>query len=176
VGTTGETGFSGLVERIDSVSGLAWHRICISLMAGNSRQINDETEDGANMDKRDQGPFSGKGPKGYKLPPGSLEALVCDALEADGYVDASKIGVEVNSSGEASLSGTVPSREQQQLAEDCAASVEGIRSVQNRLTIDSDASDTDQDGRGEFGKNASTAKRPARTIGAIPETSKDRRR
>jgi osmotically-inducible protein OsmY len=120
------------------------------------------------MSNRSEGPFSGTGPKGYKRPPESLKEQVCDALAADGYVDASKIQVEVVR-GKVTLTGSVPAPEQHRLAEDCVASVLGIRSVENRMSVDRDTDDSGNDGGSEFGTDTTTATRPARTLGNTPD-------
>jgi osmotically-inducible protein OsmY len=51
-------------------------------------------------------------------------------------VDASQIGVAVDpATGDLTLFGSVPTREQIRLAENCAVSVRGVTVVLNRLTI-----------------------------------------
>lgn len=87
------------------------------------------------MSERNDGAFSGSGPKGLKRP--DLEKQVCEALALDGRVDASQIGVAVDAAtGDVTLFGTVPTREQLRHAENCAASVRGIHVVHNRLTVE----------------------------------------
>jgi hypothetical protein len=102
-----------------------------------------------------------------------MEAQVRDALRADGFVDASEIGVEVDvESGELTLTGRVPSRDQRRLAQRCAASVQGIGVVHNRLTIDRQMESSGPGGR-ELGKDTTTAKRPVQTLGVEPEKKPD---
>lgn len=126
------------------------------------------------MTNGNEGPFSGAGPKGFKRPPDSLEGQVCDALKANGYVNATEISVGVNpESEEVILSGAVPTDDQRRLAEDCVASVQGISVVHNRLTVDSNIEDPDHDGSREFGRNSATARRPAQTIGNTPDKSSE---
>lgn len=127
------------------------------------------------MANRSGGPFSGTGPKGFKRPPDSLEGQVCDALKANGYVNASEIDVEVKSeSGEVILTGTVPDADQQRLAEECVVSVSGISTVHNRLTVDHNMGDSGHDGSRDFGENTGTAKRPAQTLGKTPDKSEQK--
>ena len=85
------------------------------------------------MGERDEGPFSGSG-KGYRRP--GLDEQVCEALAAHSQVDASQIGVAVDAAtGDLILFGTVPTREQRQLAQDCATAIRGVRVVYNRLAV-----------------------------------------
>jgi hypothetical protein len=85
-----------------------------------------------------QGPFAGKGPRGYKRSPDRLKEQVCDLLEQHGEIDASDIDVKVEDDGTVTLSGSVDSRRAKRLAEDLAESVTGIRDVQNQLKVQSD--------------------------------------
>jgi osmotically-inducible protein OsmY len=108
-------------------------------------------------------------PTGSRRPPESLERQVCDALKADGYVNASAIHVKVSAdSGDVTLTGTVPTEDQQRQAEKCAASIQGVASVRNRLEIDGDTGGSG-DGSREFGKDKESARRPATTIGVQPK-------
>lgn len=120
------------------------------------------------MRNREQGPFTGTGPRGFQRPPDSLTEQVCDALRANGLVDASAIDVEVRpESEEAILTGSVPTAEQRRLAEECVVSLQGIGTVHNRLTVGQSDSGGGEDDR-EFGRNSGTAKRPAETLGKTP--------
>lgn len=84
-----------------------------------------------------QGPFVGKGPRGYKRSPDRLKEQVCDLLEQHGEIDASDIDVKVEEDCTVTLSGNVDSRRTKRLAEDLAESVAGIRDVQNHLRVQS---------------------------------------
>jgi osmotically-inducible protein OsmY len=127
------------------------------------------TKEVQNMRNQEQGPFSGTGPRGFKRPPDSLTEQVCDALRANGFVDASEIDVEVRpESEEAILTGSVPTSEQRQLAEECVVSLQGINTVHNRLTVGQSDSGGHEGSR-EFGRNTSTARRPSQTLGKTPK-------
>ncbi len=120
------------------------------------------------MRNQEQGPFTGTGPRGFKRPPDSLTEQVCDALRANGFVDASGIDVEVRpESEEVILTGAVPDARQRQLAEECAVSIKGIAAVHNRLAI-GEAGDAGGEGGREFGRNSDTQRRPAETLGKMP--------
>lgn len=80
------------------------------------------------------GPHRGKGPVGYQRSDEQLRERVCESLADDDQLDASQIEVAV-SSGEVMLSGAVDDRRAKRDAEDCAASVPGVRDVQNRLRV-----------------------------------------
>ena len=82
-----------------------------------------------------RGPHVGKGPKGFQRSPESLKERVCERLESDGALDASEIEVEVKNC-EVTLTGKVCSREDKREAEQCAESVNGVKDVHNRLTVD----------------------------------------
>jgi hypothetical protein len=81
------------------------------------------------------GPHIGKGPKNYKRSPEATKDQVCSTLERHGLIDASHIEVDVEH-GVVTLRGTVRSRAQKRLAEDCADVVSGVDDVNNRLSIE----------------------------------------
>jgi len=83
---------------------------------------------------RGTGPHRGKGPVGYQRSDEQIRDRVCESLADDDQLDASQIEVAV-SGGEVMLSGTVDDRRAKRDAEDCAASVPGVRDVQNRLRV-----------------------------------------
>lgn len=85
------------------------------------------------------GPYSGVGPKGYSRSPEALKERVCERLQDDGRIDASNIEIECNDC-EITLKGTVKSRSEKRLAEDCAESIRGVEDVHNRLRIDKQGS------------------------------------
>ncbi|WP_284164773.1 BON domain-containing protein [Frigidibacter sp. SD6-1] len=76
----------------------------------------------------------GKGPKNYSRSDERITEDVNDRLQDDDSLDATEIEVSV-SGGEATLSGTVGSRQDKRRAEDCAESVSGISHVQNNLRV-----------------------------------------
>ena len=82
-----------------------------------------------------EGPQSGRGPKGYKRSDDRIKEDVCDRLEQHGQVDASEIDVSLDD-GVVTLEGTVDDRRTKRLAEDAAASVQGVRDVMNHLKVD----------------------------------------
>lgn len=83
---------------------------------------------------RQPGPYSGRGPKGYRRSDETIAEDVCERLTQHGYVDASDIEVKVEG-GEVTLQGTVDNRRTKRLAEDIAASVAGVSDVHNRLRL-----------------------------------------
>lgn len=92
----------------------------------------DVTEGGDERWRR--GPFAGRGPKGYQRSDDRILEDVSDRLTDAPFLDASDIEVTVNS-GEVTLSGTVPSREQKRRSEDLIEYVTGVREVHNRLRV-----------------------------------------
>jgi hypothetical protein len=81
-----------------------------------------------------QGPFRGRGPRGYTRSDEDICAEVCEALTRNGMVDATDVEVTVDD-GEVTLSGTVDTRYQKRVADDIAASVRGVHDVHNRLRV-----------------------------------------
>jgi osmotically-inducible protein OsmY len=84
-----------------------------------------------------RGPHVGKGPKGYQRNFERVKENVCDALEQDGFVDASNIEVRCEN-GEIVLTGTVLDRQQKRRAELLAERVDGVRDVHNQLRVQGD--------------------------------------
>jgi hypothetical protein len=81
-----------------------------------------------------QGPYVGRGPKGYRRSDGRIHEDVCERFMAHGDLDASDVEVTVEN-GEVTLSGTVPTRGQKRLAEDIADVVVAVVEVHNRLRV-----------------------------------------
>lgn len=85
-------------------------------------------------ERRMHGPHYGKGPQNFKRSDERLKELVCEALWQDDQIDASALTVEVSQS-EVTLAGIVDDRATKRMAEDCAASIAGIRDVHNQLRV-----------------------------------------
>lgn len=81
-----------------------------------------------------QGPHTGRGPQGYQRSNESIQEEVCEILTRHGHVDASGITVEV-SNGEVTLSGTVNSRQEKRMAEECLENLSGVRDIHNQLRV-----------------------------------------
>lgn len=81
------------------------------------------------------GPYSGKGPKGYKR----SDEQICDeanqCLERNGHVDASEIEVSCVD-GMVTLRGAVADRRAKRQAEDCVEDIYGVQDVMNELKVD----------------------------------------
>jgi len=83
----------------------------------------------------------GRGPKGYTRSDERIREDANDRLTEDWQVDASNITVTVES-GEITLDGTVPSRDQKRRAEDCVEDISGVRHVQNNLRVQESSTST----------------------------------
>ncbi len=81
------------------------------------------------------GPYTGKGPKGYKRSDQQICEEANQALERDGRIDASEIEVSCNE-GVLSLTGKVESRRAKRDAEECVESIYGVKDVMNELKAD----------------------------------------
>lgn len=78
--------------------------------------------------------YAGRGPKNYQRSDDRIREEIADRLTDDPRIDASEIDVSVQS-GDITLTGTVPDRQQKRLAEDLAESVSGVREVNNHVRI-----------------------------------------
>lgn len=84
--------------------------------------------------RRESQSYAGRGPKGYRRSDERIREEVSDLLTADPQVDASEIMVQVEN-GEVTLSGSVATREQKRLAEDCVEHISGVSDVTNNLRV-----------------------------------------
>jgi osmotically-inducible protein OsmY len=84
--------------------------------------------------RRQMDEHRGRGPKNYSRSDDRIREDVSDRLTDDPLVDASEIDVTV-SNQEVTLSGSVRTRQQRRLAEDCAESVSGVKHVQNNIRV-----------------------------------------
>jgi hypothetical protein len=84
--------------------------------------------------ERRGGGFRGRGPKGYQRSDERITEEVCQRLCDDDDIDASDVEVVVTS-GEVTLTGTVPDRPSKRRAEDVAEHVSGVQNVQNNLRV-----------------------------------------
>lgn len=99
------------------------------------RSYEGSREDPRDWHARSEPDFRGRGPKGYRRTDERIREDVNDHLTEDPYVDASDIEVAV-SSGEVTLSGTVPDRRSRRRAEDLVEAIPGVSFVQNNLRLD----------------------------------------
>ncbi len=89
-------------------------------------------EDAARRREQDH---RGRGPAGYVRTDERIREDASERLTDDRTVDARKIEVKV-SSGEITLDGTVPTRDQKRRAEDLVEDLSGVKHVQNNLRVD----------------------------------------
>jgi hypothetical protein len=82
----------------------------------------------------ERGSFSGRGPKGYARTDERLREVICERLTDDPLIDATDVDVQV-SGGEATLTGSVPSRSMKWRAEDLAEGCARGAVVHNRLRV-----------------------------------------
>jgi hypothetical protein len=78
--------------------------------------------------------FRGRGPKNWRRSDERIREVVNELLTDHDGIDATDVEVTV-SEGEVTLEGMVGSRWQKRLAEDIAASCNGVRDVHNRLRV-----------------------------------------
>lgn len=82
----------------------------------------------------DEGPYRGRGPKGYRRPDARILDDLNDRLTDDPRLDATEVDVQVHD-GEVTLSGQVRSREDKRRAELLAEQCSGVAHVQNNLRV-----------------------------------------
>ncbi|HTO55817.1 MAG TPA: BON domain-containing protein [Myxococcota bacterium] len=81
-----------------------------------------------------RGPFTGKGPKGYRRSDERIQEDVSQALSDHPELDASEIEVSVEN-GEVTLKGTVDERRAKRMAEECIEHVPGVHDVRNEIRM-----------------------------------------
>jgi osmotically-inducible protein OsmY len=93
----------------------------------------DDAERRRRRDKM-EGPYKGKGPKGYVRSDEKIQDEISESLYHDSYVDASDIEIEVKD-GEVTLTGTVADRSAKRRAEDQAERITGVHDVTNNIKV-----------------------------------------
>jgi hypothetical protein len=91
------------------------------------------------------GPYTGRGPKGYKRSDQQIIEEACQRLERDGEIDASEIEVTAED-GVIRLRGNVHDRRAKRRAEECIESIYGARDVMNELRVSQQGSEQEQQG------------------------------
>ena len=83
---------------------------------------------------RPQGPYRGRGPRGYVRSPARIYEDLCDRLTENPFIDASDIDVTVAGS-EVTLGGTAQDTIAMRQAQAIAEEVAGVTHVHNRLRL-----------------------------------------
>jgi hypothetical protein len=127
------------------------------------------------------GPYTGRGPKGYKRSDQQIIEEASQRLERDGHIDATEIEVTAQD-GVLTLRGSVPDRRTKRRAEECVESVYGARDVMNELRLSSQTTDVsrgawssgspgsqaEEEQRAQSARGSQTAQPSARTSGGSP--------
>jgi hypothetical protein len=120
------------------------------------------------------GPYTGRGPKGYKRSDQQIIEDACQRLERDGEVDASEIEVTAED-GVIRLRGTVQDRKTKRRAEECVESVYGARDVMNELRVasqgQSQGQDQDESESGRSSQRTRSARGSASSSATTPQSS-----
>lgn len=95
--------------------------------------------EGSDWDRRNErqhleGPYRGKGPKGYSRSLDRIREDVCERLADDDRLDASNIDVRLEGT-EVVLEGTVETKRDKRRAEDLVENIPGVTNVQNHLVV-----------------------------------------
>jgi hypothetical protein len=85
-------------------------------------------------DRAMQGPFAGRGPRGYRRSDERILEDVCELLLHHDQIDASQMEVDVRD-GEVYLRGLADSGHVRRLAEEVVEGVSGVRDVRNELRV-----------------------------------------
>lgn len=85
-------------------------------------------------DQSMQGPFVGRGPRGYRRSDERILEDVCDLLTRHGQIDASQMEVDVRN-GEVFLRGMADSGQTRRLVEEIVEDVTGVHDVRNELRV-----------------------------------------
>jgi hypothetical protein len=80
------------------------------------------------------GPYTGRGPRGYRRSDQQIIEEACQRLERDGEIDASDIEVAAEN-GVIRVRGTVQDRKTKRRAEECVESIYGVSDVMNELRV-----------------------------------------
>ncbi len=121
------------------------------------------------VDSRPSNGFAGRGPKGYRRSDERIQEEINDLLTEHDELDASDIEVTVRD-GEATLTGTVASRQAKRLAGDLAEGSRGVRDVMNQIRI-ADRSQDRSSGRGQSDETRQDETR--QTDGVASGTTRD---
>jgi len=108
------------------------------------------------------GPYTGRGPKGYKRSDEKIVEEACQRLERDGDIDASDIEVTAED-GVITLRGTVPDRRTKRRAEECVESVYGARDVMNELRCGMQGGEQSQGSQGSQASQRAQGTRGSQT-------------
>lgn len=84
--------------------------------------------------RSDEGPFFGRGPRGYRRSDDRIQEDLCERIALQGWVDASDVEVHVRD-GEVTLRGAVRSRSAKVQLEQLSDEVRGVVDVHNLLRI-----------------------------------------
>jgi osmotically-inducible protein OsmY len=109
----------------------------------------------------------GRGPKSYTRSDDRIREDINDRLTDDPFVDAMEIEVSVSGS-EATLTGTVATREQRRRAEDIAERISGVSHVQNNIRVRKEGTGAGGIGQTAFGRDTSAASGTSTTAGSTP--------
>lgn len=103
-----------------------------------------------------EGPFSGRGPRGYQRSDERIREDVCELLTRHGQIDATSMEVEVHQ-GTVILRGMSDSGRTRRLTEELVEDVPGVRDVENQLRVNQRTGYSDQFAADSGNSRASSA-------------------
>ncbi len=116
---------------------------------GMSDHYGADSQYGGGRGWQDQGPYRGRGPKGYQRSNERLKEDICERLTDAPDVDASDISIQCKD-GVVTLEGSVESRHMKHRVEDIVDGCSGVKDVENRLRVTS--GQNTQQGQSEQGQ------------------------
>jgi hypothetical protein len=133
---------------------------CGSLLYGTGQEHGERWHGGERGRFTRRGPYSGKGPKGYRRSDERIAEDANQALMDHPDIDASEIEVSAKN-GEVTLRGSVSDRWAKRQAEECIEQVPGVQDVRNELRTQQPAfgSSTGQGGTEQGSRGSSSSSR-----------------
>lgn len=114
-------------------------------------QTSMDTSGMTGSDWQTQGPYRGRGPKGYQRSNERLREDICERLTDAPDVDAGDISIQCKD-GIVTLEGRVESRRMKHRVEDIVDSCSGVKDVDNRLRVSSASEQNLQQGQSNQGR------------------------
>jgi hypothetical protein len=81
-----------------------------------------------------EGPFTGRGPRGYQRSDERIKEDICELLTRHGQIDPSDVDIDVHH-GEVILRGWVDGRSMKRLIEDVIEDIPGVRDIRNEIKV-----------------------------------------
>lgn len=128
-----------------------------------TQQPQGQSQQGTTQHWTTPGPYTGVGPSNFQISDQQIQDEVCRRLTQHGHLNARNIQVSAHN-GIVTLRGSVPSRQAKRMAEDTAESVQGVRDVENNLSINPNMEQQTQQPSGQQPFMGSAARQPGQQL------------